>query len=228
MKQFLPRNKLAIWAAARSIYGCALECMSTRHANSLQPKFQPIGRISLGPALSFYPTSFRKLIEGGIGLPKLDGVFFSPLNSFFSLINLAKVGKTFRSGFRDHEISGIFQGSLEAICVYMNHHPIAAKAFESEETHSIAFRIHGLDKWWLIENDKCKGWYSRPSNSQFVASASLTFKNPHAARSASLGQLNNWLGITRGEIILSGRIPLLDKFGYVARIAQREVPRPPS
>ena len=28
------------------------------------------------------------------------------------------------------------------------------------------------------------------------------------------------------EIILSGRIPLLDKFGYVSRIAQKEVPRP--
>ena len=51
-------------------------------------------------------------------------------------------------------------------------------------------------------------------------------KTSTIAQDAALGRLNSWISLINGNVIVAGRIPLIDKFGYVARLVQKEVPMP--
>ena len=226
MNDLITSKTLPLWAAARSIYGCGVECLSAKNSQSLVPRILPTGEFSFGTSLIFSPKSFVKVIEGGFALPKIRHFLIAPTGTFRSVINLARVGKAYRSATQIKEIHGMLNGSLEAICCYLNHHFVAKKTFDEETLSTLTFEIKGMRKRWLIKMDGSNGWQVGSCCSLKHASACLTFKDLEVAKNAALGVFDSWLSLTNAEIILSGRIPLLDKFGYVSRIAQKEVPRP--
>ncbi len=226
MNDLITSKTLPLWAAARSIYGCGVECLSAKNSQSLVPRILPSGEFSFGTSLIFSPKSFVKVIEGGFALPKIRYFLTAPTGTFRSVINLARVGKVYRSPSQIKEIHGMLNGSLEAICCYLNHHLVAKKAFHDESSRTLTFEIKGMQRKWLIKMDGSNGWQVGACSSLDRASACLAFNDIEVAKNAALGALDSWLSLTNAEIILSGRIPLLDKFGYVSRIAQNEVPRP--
>ena len=226
MNDLITSKTLPLWAAARSIYGCGVECLSAKNSQSLVPRILPSGEFSFGTSLIFSPKSFVKVIEGGFALPKISYFLTAPTGTFRSVINLARVGKVYRSPSQIKEIHGMLNGSLEAICCYLNHHLVAKKAFDDESSRTLTFEIKGMQRKWLIKMDGSNGWQVGACSSLDRASACLAFNDIEVAKNAALGALDSWLSLTNAEIILSGRIPLLDKFGYVSRIAQNEVPRP--
>ena len=226
MNDLITSKTLPLWAAARSIYGCGVECLSAKNSQSLVPRILPSGEFSFGASLIFSPKSFVKVIEGGFALPKIRYFLTAPTGTFRSVINLARVGKVYRSPSQIKEIHGMLNGSLEAICCYLNHHLVAKKAFHDESSRTLTFEIKGMQRKWLIKMDGSNGWQVGACSSLDRASACLAFNDIEVAKNAALGALDSWLSLTKAEIILSGRIPLLDKFGYVSRIAQNEVPRP--
>ena len=226
MNDLITSKKLPLWAAARSIYGCAIECLTVKNSQSLIPRILPSGEFSFGTSLLFSPVSFVKLIEVGFALPQMRHFLTAPRSTFCSIINLARVGNAYRSASQMKEIYGILNGSLEAICSYLNHHLVAKKTFDEETLNTLAFEIKGMKRKWLIRMDVSNGWHVVACSPLQHASACLTFKDIEVAKNAALGALDPWLSLTNAEIILSGRIPLLDKFGYISRIAQNEVPRP--
>lgn len=226
MNDLITSKTLPLWAAARSIYGCGVECLSAKNSQSLVPRILPSGEFSFGASLIFSPKSFVKVIEGGFALPKISYFLTAPTGTFRSVINLARVGKVYRSPSQIKEIHGMLNGSLEAICCYLNHHLVAKKAFDDESSRTLTFEIKGMQRKWLIKMDGSNGWQVGACSSLDRASACLAFNDIEVAKNAALGALDSWLSLTNAEIILSGRIPLLDKFGYVSRIAQNEVPRP--
>ena len=226
MNDLITSKTLPLWAAARSIYGCGVECLSAKNSQSLVPRILPSGEFSFGTSLIFSPKSFVKVIEGGFALPKISYFLTAPTGTFRSVINLARVGKVYRSPSQIKEIHGMLNGSLEAICCYLNHHLVAKKAFHDESSRTLTFEIKGMQRKWLIKMDGSNGWQVGACSSLDRASACLAFNDIEVAKNAALGALDSWLSLTNAEIILSGRIPLLDKFGYVSRIAQNEVPRP--
>ncbi|MDC3283926.1 hypothetical protein OAV01_01485 [Opitutales bacterium] len=226
MNDLITSKTLPLWAAARSIYGCGVECLSAKNSQSLVPRILPSGEFSFGASLIFSPKSFVKVIEGGFALPKISYFLTAPTGTFRSVINLARVGKVYRSPSQIKEIHGMLNGSLEAICCYLNHHLVAKKAFHDESSRTLTFEIKGMQRKWLIKMDGSNGWQVGACSSLDRASACLAFNDIEVAKNAALGALDSWLSLTNAEIILSGRIPLLDKFGYVSRIAQNEVPRP--
>ena len=226
MNDLITSKTLPLWAAARSIYGCGVECLSAKNSQSLVPRILPSGEFSFGTSLIFSPKSFVKVIEGGFALPKISYFLTAPTGTFRSVINLARVGKVYRSPSQIKEIHGMLNGSLEAICCYLNHHLVAKKAFHDESSRTLTFEIKGMQRKWLIKMDGSNGWQVGACSSLDRASACLAFNDIEVAKNAALGALDSWLSLTKAEIILSGRIPLLDKFGYVSRIAQNEVPRP--
>ena len=226
MNDLITSKTLPLWAAARSIYGCGVECLSAKNSQSLVPRILPSGEFSFGTSLIFSPKSFVKVIEGGFALPKISYFLTAPTGTFRSVINLARVGKAYRSASQIKEIYGMLNGSLEAICCYLNHHLVATKAFDDESSRTLTFEIKGMQRKWLIKMDGSNGWQVGACSSLDRASACLAFNDIEVAKNAALGALDSWLSLTNAEIILSGRIPLLDKFGYVSRIAQNEVPRP--
>ena len=226
MNDLITSKTLPLWAAARSIYGCGVECLSAKNSQSLVPRILPSGEFSFGTSLIFSPKSFVKVIEGGFALPKIRYFLTAPTGTFRSVINLARVGKVYRSPSQIKEIHGMLNGSLEAICCYLNHHLVAKKAFDDESSRTLTFEIKGMQRKWLIKMDGSNCWQVGACSSLDRASACLAFNDIEVAKNAALGALDSWLSLTKAEIILSGRIPLLDKFGYVSRIAQNEVPRP--
>ena len=226
MNDLITSKTLPLWAAARSIYGCGVECLSAKNSQSLVPRILPSGEFSFGTSLIFSPKSFVKVIEGGFALPKISYFLTAPTGTFRSVINLARVGKVYRSPSQIKEIHGMLNGSLEAICCYLNHHLVAKKAFDDESSRTLTFEIKGMQRKWLIKMDGSNCWQVGACSSLDRASACLAFNDIEVAKNAALGALDSWLSLTKAEIILSGRIPLLDKFGYVSRIAQNEVPRP--
>ena len=226
MNGLITSKTLPLWAAARSIYGCAVECLTVKNSQSLIPRILPSGEFSFGTSLIFSPDSFVKVIEDGFALPQMRYFLSAPMSTFRSVINLARVGNAYRSASQMKEIYGILNGSLEAICSYLNHHLVAKKTFDEETLNTLTFEIKGMKRKWLIKMDDSNGWQVVACSPLQHASACLTFKDIEVAKNAAFGALDSWLSLTNAEIILSGRIPLLDKFGYVSRIVQKEVPRP--
>jgi hypothetical protein len=115
---------------------------------------------------------------------------------------------------------------LIAICVYLNHHQSASLVFEDEKGNSLLVRVRGKQEGFYISYYQGSGWVVTPVQEHPMSTAGLEFQNEEVAIQSSLGLINSWVGITDGRIHLLGRIPMLDKFGYVARMVQRSIPRP--
>jgi hypothetical protein len=55
-------------------------------------------------------------------------------------------------------------------------------------------------------------------------SAILSFNSPFIASQAISGFFDHLAGVGLGHASVSGNIPLLDKIGYISRLAQRKLP----
>ncbi|MEK9772204.1 MAG: hypothetical protein VW907_04345 [Opitutae bacterium] len=219
-------TRLPIWAAAQSIHACGRVLFPDRIASCLTPQLLSKDEISLGNSLVFSDPQFRNLLKSGLGMPKIGGLLLSPYRSFCIFSCLWKIGKLYKSK-KSHTFAPlILRGSLEAICTYMNFHQEASRIFGTEKDSVLSINISETYTKYLIRYQSSSGWSVKYVEESLNSSASLTFKDPAIARKAALGKLDSWLALTTGEILLAGRIPMLDKFGYVARIAQREVPLP--
>ena len=219
-------SRLPVWAGAQSIYGCALNLFPARTAQCLYPRLLPDNEILLGKALVFSDHQFLNLLKHGLGMPRVVTFLLSPYHSACTLVHLFKIGRLYK---KNHSKASCFVqlgGSLAAICTYMNYQKKACTIFEPEKKYNLLVGISGSEKKYLLCHRDNTGWTVEPTEEKFSASASLSFKNHGIARKASLGQLDSWLALTQGEVLLAGHIPMLDKFGYVARIAQREIPLP--
>ena len=220
------QERISILAAAHSIYLCAQRIFPLESSLLLLPKLLPRGEISLGETLIFKDHQFINILVKGFGLPKLLSVFYSPYRSFKALLYLWRVGKLYSAKNSNHSTEILLHASLTAICTYMNLHEKSVRIFENEKNHSLSVGVLGTGKYHLISNPKGKGWSTRVVEKPFCASACLFFNNFESARHASLGKLDSWNALAKGHIQLAVRIPLLEKFGYVARIVQKEVPTP--
>ena len=219
-------NHLPIRAAASAIYSCAQSILSAPESKRLRPKFLSDGKVQLGNLLIFSEKQYYRLIVKGLGIPKLRSLLFSPVQSIRLILSLAKVGQLYKS--RDVKVNAPIQlkASLEAICTYLNLHSYSSKIFKPEQGFSFLIGISNTETNFLIYYEKQSGWKVYFAENQQSESASLLFKNIKIAQDAALGRLNSWISLTNGNVIVAGRIPLIDKFGYVARLVQKEVPMP--
>ena len=219
-------NLLPLRAAASAIYSCAQSILSAPESKRLRPKFLSDGKVQLGNLLIFSEKQYYRLIEKGLGIPQLRNLFLSPIQSIRLFLSLAKVGKLYKS--KEVEVVAPIQlkASLEAICIYLNHHSYASKIFKPEQGFRLLIGISNAGTKFLIYYKENNGWKVDFTENKLQESACLLFKDIKVAQDATLGRLNSWISLTNGNIVVSGRIPLMDKFGYVARLVQKEVPMP--
>jgi hypothetical protein len=219
-------HQLPVRAAASAIYSCAQSILAAPDAKRLRPKFLSDGKVQLGNLLIFSEKQYYRLIVKGLGFPQLRSLFLSPVQSIQLILSLAKVGQLYKS--KDEKVTAPIQlkASLEAICTYLNLHLYSSKIFKSEQDFSLLIGISNTETNFLIHYEKQGGWKVYFAKNQQAESASLLFKNVKIAQDAALGRLNSWISLTNGNVIVAGRIPLIDKFGYVARLVQKEVPMP--
>jgi hypothetical protein len=219
-------HQLPIRAAASAIYSCAQSILSAPESKRLRPKFLSDGKVQLGNLLIFSEKQYYRLIVKGLGIPKLRSLFLSPVQSIRLILSLAKVGQLYKS--KDVKVTAPIQlkASLEAICTYLNLHSYSSKIFKSEQGFKILIGISNTETNFLINYTKQSEWKVYIAENQQSESATLLFKNIKIAQDAALGRLNSWISLTNGNVVVAGRIPLIDKFGYVARLVQKEVPMP--
>jgi len=224
--QMVDQERLPVLAAAQSIYAFGAQLLPEKLSECLKPKLLSHHQISFGESLVFKDGQLIKLIEHKFGLPKLSSFLWKPRKSLQTLFGFWKVGRHFHNRASSADVPNLIYSSLIAICVFLNHHKTASMVFANEKANSLLVRVKERDEGFYISYDQESGWGVTSVHGHRLATAGLEFKNEHVAIQASLGLMNSWVGITDGRILLSGRIPTLDKFGYVARMVQRSTPRP--
>lgn len=222
----ISQDQLPLMAAASAIYSCAQSVLSAPDAKRLRPKFLPGGEVELGNLLIFNEEQYYRLILRGLGIPQLRNLFLSPIQSIRLFLSLAKVGKLYKSKEVEVVVPIQLKASLEAICIYLNHHSYASKIFKPEQGFRFLIGIPNAGTKFLIYYKEKNGWKVDFTENKLPESACLLFKDIKVAQDATLGRLNSLISLTNGNIVVSGRIPLMDKFGYVARLVQKEVPMP--
>ncbi len=223
----IEESRLPILAAARSIHASASMLFPKKDVQSfLVPQLLSKNRISIGGTLIFSDHQFSNIVQNGFGIPKIKNVMISPLRSSLSIFILWKFGKFYKSEKKTSQGFAYLFGSLEAICTYLNNHSKIGKIFDSEKNCRLLVNIAGAKSNFLISYESKNGWSVNFIEEKISATASLTFKNHETAREASLGSLDPWLALATGDILLAGRIPMLDKFGYISRMVRNEIPYP--
>ena len=224
--QMVEQERLPVLAAAQSIYAFGCQLLPEKLSACLKPKLLPHHQISFGESLVFKDGQLIQLIEHKFGFPKLSSFLWKPHKSLQALMGFWKIGQHFHAKATSTDVPYLIYSSLIAICVYLNHHQTASRVFVDEKANSLLVRVRERDEGFYISYDPKSGWGVSSVHGHKLATAGLEFKNEDVAIQASLGLMNSWVGITDGSIQLSGRIPMLDKFGYVARMVQRSIPRP--
>ena len=199
---------------------------NSNRAKLLEPKLLSSKKISLGETLIFTDDQWTKILKKEFALPKLGNLFLSPLKSILCLFHLWEIGKFYHSSNNHPCAQILLAGSLEAICSYLNCHTNAGKIFESEREYSLSVKIDDSESAFLITYESEHGWIYKTCKKENRANASLTFKDQKIACEAAKGIIDPWDALIKGDILLAGRITMLDKLGYVSRMVQKEIPRP--
>ena len=224
-----PSERIIPWAAARSIFG-ASSVMKERDGKSqiLEPRLLSSDRIAIGSkGLIFKDNSLLKAIERGFSMPELFPLLSNPSSAVKAITTLKRMSRFYdpRKGASEN-LSVILRAGLETLVVYLNHHPTFHGLFSDFSEELIIFNLSGSGPL---------GWLSRSSEGVFKAgterlhgtpSVALTFMNQGIAFEGLLRGIDQLGSTASGEVMIQGRLPLMDKIGYVSRIAQREVPVP--
>ena len=101
---------------------------------------------------------------------------------------------------------------------FANHYSPAREILEGEEGR-ISFMIDGLGEILNVGKDQTGLWAVIESSADEKASVILRFQNLEYALLFCLGQTNHLTDPVIGKFALHGRITLIEKFGFVSRLA---------
>ena len=123
------------------------------------------------------------------------------------------------------EIRALLAGSIEAILTYANLHPYSSALLSVDQHSTIRIGVVNSPLNLFVYFDPVVGWNLKQDLTNEPATCTLEFKSDEVARLASWGQLDPWRSVADGSIIIGGQVPLVEKFGYISRIVQKEVPK---
>lgn len=224
-----PQDRIVPWAAARSIFGATAVMEELDGVTgTLEPSLLPDDRIAIGQkGLVFNQNSLLRAIERGFSIPELFPMLINPLSAIKAIITLKRVSRFYHPNQKMEEsLSVILRAGLEAVTVYLNHHSRFNDMFSDFSDELITFNLAGSEPI---------GWLRRSAEGLFTAgsepaegkpSVELTFLNKKIAFEGLLRGIDQLGATASGEMTIQGRLPLMDKIGYVSRIAQKEVPLP--
>jgi hypothetical protein len=225
----IPEDRIVPWAAARSIFGASV-VMNGFHENSpkLMPELLPNGRIAIGQkGLVFKDASLLQAIATGFSMPEFFPMIKNPLSAFETISTLKKIARLYdrdRPGLEN--LVAIFRAGLESLAVFANHDPSSCELLSDDAEELVVFKL---------ADSEPLGWLRRSSEGFFSVgtgfidgkpSVVLTFSSQQVAFDAVLHGIDQLGAPAKGEMEIQGKIPLMDKLGYVSRIAQGKVPMP--
>ena len=224
-----PQERIVPWAAARSIFGAsAVMGELDGKTQKLEPELLSADRIAIGSkGLVFKQDSLLQAIEQGFSMPELFPMLRNPLSAIKAIGTLKRIARFYDpSRVARGSLLVVLRAGLETLAVYLNHHPMFHGFFADSSDELITFNL--ADSGPL-------GWLSRSAEGVFSAgtepvsgkpSVELTFLSQDIAFEGLSKGIDQLGATAAGEVTIQGRLPLMDKIGYVSRIAQREVPMP--
>lgn len=227
MSDPIPGERLKIWAAAQSIYRTMEFLFPDAPLKKIKPSLLATDGISFGACgLLFSDFAFLKALSGEFALPDLKRVLSHPVQSVECLKRLIRVKSLHGLCKGAKEIRALLAGSIEAILTYANLHPYSRALLSVDQHSTISIGVANTPVNLLIYFDTVGCWKLKQGSAKESATCSLEFKSDEVARLASWGQLDPWRAVADGSLIIGGQVPLVEKFGYISRIVQREVPQP--
>jgi hypothetical protein len=208
-------HRLIPYAAACTLEASSAEVVNrTKVGKVLTVKLIDENSIQLGGGLCFLDAKILQAVKNGFALPQLIPLLLNLKNSFLLLQENPNINK----------ISVGLRAGLSATAAFASYHHQCQKLLEDERGGVILFKVANTDivSWLSIPCDKiCK---SGSGLVRETPAAIFTFKNLSVAERAIIGRLDHLGDPGHGEVEISGNLPLLDKIGYISRLAQKSVP----
>ena len=226
------QDRIVVWSLAQSLCkGARKYCeMTGRHALGMHfsPKLLDAEKVSLCSKhnLVFKDYNLFKAVNTGFALPQISSCWKFPVLSVKLLYILTEMRKLyFLENLSLEHLSLLFEVNMKAYSIYATHH-ISAKGIFNEVHGLICFKIaNSYVLGWLLR--KCNGvWEYGLGEPLEEPSVVIVFKDIELARKGILGKLDHMLDPVFGGVSIFGRIPLADRFGYVARMIYQDLPSP--
>jgi len=228
MIDVLAKEQLSAWAVARSLETVSIELQKYMPAVQLLSARiitnSTIG-LTFGNEIVFTNQNLLHSAKNGFAIPKIIPLCRNPMISFRGIKTLFEIKKLYNGNLDRKKVNILFRAGLEATSCYLNYHPDAKKLMNNEEG-TIDFYLEETYFLGRISKLKNSQWTCNSANSHEDSSVILNFKDLKSAIRGTRGQINPLADPALGNIKVRGRIPLLDKFGFVARLTSREVPSP--
>ena len=219
-------HRLIPYAAACTLEASSAEVVNrTKVGKVLTVKLIDENSIQLGGGLCFLDAKILQAVKNGFALPQLIPLLLNLKNSFQSICMLLKIRSILLQETPTlNKISVGLRAGLSATAAFATYHLQCQKLLEDEKGGVILFKVANTDivSWLSIPCDKiCK---SGSGLVRETPAAIFTFKNLSVAERAIIGRLDHLGDPGHGEVEISGNLPLLDKIGYISRLAQKSVP----
>ena len=219
-------HRLIPYAAACSLEASSAEVVNrTKVGKILSVKFIDEISIQLGGGLCFLDAKLLQAVKNGFALPQYIPLLLNLKSSFQSVCMLLKIRSILlQKNPTLNKISVGLIAGLSATATFATYHLQCQKLLEDEKGGVILFKVANTDiaSWLSISCNKiCTVGTGVVSE---APSAIFTFKNLAVAERAISGRLDHLGDPGHGEVEISGNLPLLDKIGYISRLAQKSVP----
>ena len=221
-----PSNRIIPWALARSAWASFKELEYSRNPSEFMlPHFCDKKRIKFGTSgLVFRDSALMKASRNGFAMPCIWSLLRSPRSSILALKYLIDVGNIHKKKWENPSFSKVLLvAALEAAITYMNYHSECVKLVHEHRFCSIGVGSAKKGVFMTISRHANDLW--ELNNQKVIQNydASLIFANDQVMCLSAVGKLDHMLATAEGNIQLRGYIPLLEKFGYISRIAKREL-----
>ena len=222
-------TRIIPWALACSLNGASHTLAKINHSYfTFSPQLTDGNHISLfkESGIIFSDQNLIRAVEYGFAMPRIIPLLVSPKISISSIKTLKAIQGFYKQADPTlNQVMVLLRCGLETCAVFSNLYA-SAKNILADESGFILFSIEGLGQIGWFGKNKEGNWQAGTDDAPANPSALIIFKNINFALKSAIGQIDHLIDPTIGNVKTRGRIPLLDKFGFVSRIAFKLTPTP--
>ena len=222
------KGQIAAWAIACSLSAASKEMIEQNiWVQCLQPELQGASWISLTKEnnVVFSNLNLVRVAGGTFAIPKIACLLKKPTKSLGALFTLIKIRRVYlKKNHTMEQVRILMLAGLETAVCYLNFHSYS-KSLMVGESGKIDFYV----KEKFLGSVSCSTnnfWQTSNRNTREKPSIIVTFKDLSTAYRGALGKIDPLVDAAEKNVLIRGRIPLIEKFGYISRLAMKEVPIP--
>ena len=222
------KEQISAWAIACSLSTASKEMIEQNiRVQFLEPELQGASWISLTKEnnIVFSNVNLVRVAGGTFAIPKILCLFKKPIKSLGALLTLIKIRRVYlQKKYTMEQVRILMLAGLEITVCYLNFHSYS-KSIMTDESGKIDFYL----KDRFLGSVACSTnnlWQTIDRNTHEEPSVIVTFKDLITAYRGALGKIDPLVDAAEKNVLIKGRIPLIEKFSYISRLAMKEVPIP--